>query len=227
MFVKHTSAGEIGTSSASINRTGKTNASKGVESHFNEYSEFHAREVEAHILASFMEMTDMKDINNSPNGLLPDSSVQKETQAKWLLEICEEHVKKFVLNADADLSTLVKQKKELQEPNKLEGSLTIFELHPSLMAKKILDPVFHARAVPPQLDFGRKLQPFRLPCSYVTVRVLAFGIPVSTLIPFEPSLLLFDEDDEVEVEAPNRPELTWLTESSGFKSKLPWSGDKT
>lgn len=61
MFVKHSSAGEIGTTSSSINRTGKTNASKGVESHFNEYSEFHAREIEAHILASFMEMTEMKD----------------------------------------------------------------------------------------------------------------------------------------------------------------------
>ena len=61
MFVSHASAGEIGTTSASINRTGKTNAAKGVESHFNEYSEFHTRETEAHILASFMEMTDMKN----------------------------------------------------------------------------------------------------------------------------------------------------------------------
>lgn len=62
MFVSHASGGEMGTSMASINRTGKTNASKGVENHFIEYSEFHNWEVEAHILASFMEMTDMKDI---------------------------------------------------------------------------------------------------------------------------------------------------------------------
>jgi len=61
MFVNHSSAGEIGTTSASINRTGKTNAAKGVDSHFTEYSDFHARETEAHILASFMEMTDMKN----------------------------------------------------------------------------------------------------------------------------------------------------------------------
>lgn len=61
IFVNHSSAGEVGTSSASINRTGKTNAAKGAENHFNEYSEFHARETEAHILASFMEMTGMKD----------------------------------------------------------------------------------------------------------------------------------------------------------------------
>lgn len=61
MFVNHASAGEIGTTSTSINRTGKTNAAKGVESHFNEYSEIHTRETEAHILASFMEMTDMKN----------------------------------------------------------------------------------------------------------------------------------------------------------------------
>ena len=63
MFVNHSSAGDIGTTSASINRTEKTNAAKGVESLFNEYSEFHSRESEAHILASFMEMTDMKNID--------------------------------------------------------------------------------------------------------------------------------------------------------------------
>lgn len=62
MFVDHSSAAEIGTSRASINRTGKTNASKGVENHYNEYSEFHARETEAHICASFMEMAGMHKI---------------------------------------------------------------------------------------------------------------------------------------------------------------------
>lgn len=62
MFVNHSSAGEVGTISASINRTGKTNAAKGIENHYNEYSEFHARETEAHIFASFVEMTGMKDI---------------------------------------------------------------------------------------------------------------------------------------------------------------------
>jgi len=36
MFVDHLSAAEVGTSRASINRTGKTNAAKGVESHYNE-----------------------------------------------------------------------------------------------------------------------------------------------------------------------------------------------
>ena len=63
MFVNHSSAPEIGTTRASINRTGKTNAAKGVENHYNEYSEFHAREVEAHICASFMEMTEMEKIS--------------------------------------------------------------------------------------------------------------------------------------------------------------------
>ena len=63
MFVNHSSAAEIGTTRASINRTGKTNAAKEVENHYNEYSEFHAREVEAHICASFMEMTEMEKIS--------------------------------------------------------------------------------------------------------------------------------------------------------------------
>ena len=56
----------------------------------------------------------------APNVILPDSNVQKETQAKWLLEICEEHVKKFLFNAD-ELSTLVEQTKDLQEAHKQEG----------------------------------------------------------------------------------------------------------
>ena len=42
-----------------MNRTGKTNASKGVENHYNEYKEFHLRKTEAHICASFMEMSGM------------------------------------------------------------------------------------------------------------------------------------------------------------------------
>ena len=58
-FVKATSAAELGTSAASINRTGKTNAKKGVHSNYNEYKEFHEREVEAHICAAFMEMSSM------------------------------------------------------------------------------------------------------------------------------------------------------------------------
>lgn len=62
MFVNHSSAAEIGTTRASINRTGKTNAAKGVENDYNEYSEFHARETEAHICVSFIEMTRMQTI---------------------------------------------------------------------------------------------------------------------------------------------------------------------
>ena len=57
MFVNHSSAAEIGTT----NRTGKKNATKGVENNYNEYSEFHARE--ARIWASFMEMTGMQTIS--------------------------------------------------------------------------------------------------------------------------------------------------------------------
>ena len=63
IFINHSSASEVGTSRASINRTGKTNAAKGVENHYNEYSEFHARETEAHICASFMAMTGMDKIS--------------------------------------------------------------------------------------------------------------------------------------------------------------------
>ena len=70
MFVDHSSAAEVGTTYASINRTGKTNAAKGVESHYNEYSEFHMREIEGHILASFMELFGMKDTSGKIHLLL-------------------------------------------------------------------------------------------------------------------------------------------------------------
>ena len=57
----------MGTSRASINRAGKTNATKGVENHFNEYSEFHKRGIEAHHYASFMEMMGMNNITGILN----------------------------------------------------------------------------------------------------------------------------------------------------------------
>lgn len=65
MFVDHSSAGELDTSMASINRTGKSNAAKGVENHYNEYSEFHLRETEGHVVASFMEIMGMKNMEGS------------------------------------------------------------------------------------------------------------------------------------------------------------------
>ena len=65
IFLKDESAGEIGTTRASINRSGKTNAGKGAKD-CNAYKDFHeeieklrtsreeiSREIEAHILASF------------------------------------------------------------------------------------------------------------------------------------------------------------------------------
>ena len=42
-----------------MNRTGKSRAAQGVNSHYNEYKDFDQKEVEAHICASFMEMLDM------------------------------------------------------------------------------------------------------------------------------------------------------------------------
>ena len=59
MFVDNSSVAEVGTSRASMNRTGKSNATKGVHNHYNEYKEFHQREIEGHICASFMVMLGM------------------------------------------------------------------------------------------------------------------------------------------------------------------------
>lgn len=46
-----------------MNRTGKTRAAQGVKKHYNEYKDFHQREIEAHICASFMEMLNMKTLD--------------------------------------------------------------------------------------------------------------------------------------------------------------------
>ena len=59
--MSHSSAAEVGTTRASINHISKT--PKGVSNHYNEYKEFHQREVEAHICASFMEMSGMEKID--------------------------------------------------------------------------------------------------------------------------------------------------------------------
>lgn len=62
MFFKEESATEIGTSCASMNRTGKTNAKKGPHKDYNAYRDFHEREFEGHILSAFMEYAGMKDV---------------------------------------------------------------------------------------------------------------------------------------------------------------------
>ena len=41
------------------------------------------------------------------------SSLSKQTRANWLLEVCKEHVKKYVFNTD-ELTSLIKQRTELE-----------------------------------------------------------------------------------------------------------------
>ena len=47
---------------------------------------------------------------------MPYETVSKQTRAMWLLEVCEEHVKKFVFNKDG-LTSLVAQTTELEAVN--------------------------------------------------------------------------------------------------------------
>lgn len=56
----------------------------------------------------------------------------------------------------------------------------------SLFFVTFLTPYRMLQVLPLQLDFGQKLQLFRLLVSFAIVRVLAFEIPAFTLIPFEP-----------------------------------------
>ena len=63
MFYKEESAGELGTTKASINRTRKTNASPGPHNKYNEYKDFHECEVEGHICAAFLEMSGITKVD--------------------------------------------------------------------------------------------------------------------------------------------------------------------
>ena len=56
---------EVGTSRASMNRTGKHNAAKGEENYYNEYKDFHDHEIEAHIGASFMQVSGMTNLSGT------------------------------------------------------------------------------------------------------------------------------------------------------------------
>ena len=44
MFLRNESAREVGSSCASMNRTGKTNAKKGPKTNYNAYKDFHDRD---------------------------------------------------------------------------------------------------------------------------------------------------------------------------------------
>jgi hypothetical protein len=63
MFLNKESAPDVGSSCASMNRTGKTNAKKGPKNYYNAYKDFHDREIDSHIIASFMKFAGMKSIN--------------------------------------------------------------------------------------------------------------------------------------------------------------------
>lgn len=53
-------------------------------------------------------------ISDQPNLVLPDATVSHGTKSQWLLEICKQHVEKFVFDR-GELSGLVNQTSELQE----------------------------------------------------------------------------------------------------------------
>lgn len=47
-----------------MNRSGKTNAKQGPMVDYNAYKDFHDREVEAHVLASFMTFAGMNSVED-------------------------------------------------------------------------------------------------------------------------------------------------------------------
>lgn len=63
IFLKQESAAEIGTSFASMTRTGSSNAKQGPKRNYNAFKDFQVSESEAHVVASWMRFTGMKAIN--------------------------------------------------------------------------------------------------------------------------------------------------------------------
>lgn len=84
-FFSDDSSGEVGSMCASMNRTGKTNAKKGPKVDFNAYKDFHDRETEAHIIASFMEFAGMKSVQGDDTCILSSNYYLSST-------ICVERV---------------------------------------------------------------------------------------------------------------------------------------
>lgn len=60
--MKNCSSAEVRTSRARMKITGKTTPAKGVHNNYNEYKEFHEREVEAPLCTSFMQKVGMSKI---------------------------------------------------------------------------------------------------------------------------------------------------------------------
>ena len=65
--MKEGSAANIGTSYASMNRNGKTNAKKGPDKDYNSYKEFFDRETEAHLIARWMKFAGMQTYEGDNN----------------------------------------------------------------------------------------------------------------------------------------------------------------
>lgn len=51
-------------------------------------------------------------VTDKPNYILPDDSVSKTIKAKWLLELCESFIDKYIF-ASGDVTCLVQQTQEL------------------------------------------------------------------------------------------------------------------
>ena len=61
--MKGESTGEIGTSVASMNRTGKVTAKKGPYDEYNAFKEIFDRETEAHIIAAWMSFAGIQKMS--------------------------------------------------------------------------------------------------------------------------------------------------------------------
>ncbi|KAK3728962.1 hypothetical protein QZH41_016825 [Actinostola sp. cb2023] len=118
LFFKRESAAELGTTCASMNRTGKTNAKKGPHVDYNAFKDFNDREVEAHIIASFMTFLGIDSLDGKPTNVqLPNISTTKPEQRSWLYQILLQYLDRFVFD-ESNFTEFTHRVSQLDENSK-------------------------------------------------------------------------------------------------------------
>ncbi|XP_078343148.1 uncharacterized protein LOC144628902 [Oculina patagonica] len=115
LFFKRESASDVGSMCASMNRSGKTNAKQGPKVDYNAYKDFHDREFEAHVLASFMTFVGMKTIEEDPSKLsIPDQWQSKQEKKAWFDEVISNYLAHYVVDS-SDVPAVVEQVERLNQ----------------------------------------------------------------------------------------------------------------
>ncbi|XP_015763665.1 PREDICTED: uncharacterized protein LOC107342677 [Acropora digitifera] len=147
LFVKGESSGEIGTSVASMNRTGKFSAKKGPYNEYNAFKEFFDRETDAHIIATWLSFAGIQKMLDCPlERKVPDSlkSWSKNDKRKWLHDEISVFLDRFLFDNNGNTITEVhvgiarlEQGRTSGFKCRFAGCNDIFMLHPQRVKENL------------------------------------------------------------------------------------------